>query len=1227
MSQFYESNLSSYQEDPINFPSQASVTNSFFHHQAKHLGEMTNNTTVKNNIINIDSEARPTINVITSRTISTRQDFLWSHDGVFRIAVKNPEQLISRNNHNGLVSKNQIPEQIIITINSQLSHGYPSNPSNFSLGGLAEHEVIFNESSGSPFFYAELDSYLGDHDEAWYILKDVYTTKDGKYGSEGQHPLILKHVTHIKQGYPNPNCYNVSFKTTYRNITNISLISSEFPKPIRLTINGLKPSFFAEVEITNLNNLNNQNNQDKLDIKRSITLRPQHCRNDLDLTLELANSLSQVLYDYQLIPLVTKNGNTKLSILNLTVSQDRAEKYQLDNTNRLLIKIKGDYNFQFNETVLVKWDGILSYYRVVETHTIKIAVEVNGQLDDKIAYLSPLYLDGKEVGYFVRTFQQDGQAYLIVTSEMDDAFQIGNRLNFGPLNTVVQITDMIILGNGLNLLLEYLKTLNTSEILSPERPNREGIYSLSPFRLVYPEDSILETSSLSNLETFSPVKISDQNTYTIPGQVINSGNNTSRISFQTRDLPAGELGFQINQIKNQSRMRNYDGSVKYLEVIMAEPVGENSLKIYIRNNDTELFQGQWVNLVFQNLTQEYLPIQEVVDSNFPSDSHDDPQGNPDNREIESSGPTIIVDLLLDSPSPETLKTYSQVRYLKVKDDEILIRKTPKKNIRGILTDSCLRSHRKLPVTTADNFSPGYIIKIGNDLDGKIETNSELNIIEQVVENHDEPYLITKHPLSNSRLEGTNIQQLYPILRLTQDIKAGDHILMVYSGDDISTRKKLIGSLNWLSSYLSDFSAPLESNFISEETIFVKGITKAHTDNTYLIHLSYPVKHNYHHGDAYLVLFLEKETDPNSHETVRDVAPSSLNYYDGQDWYTGFATVKAPGRQNIPTYLNIYAMESENIPVFGLSDSDIATRGMEGLDITSNMEHLSDFITAPVETIHLTSLNDKPEVFHQYQTIYNQEMVVVRGRYCGRGGMIRQTDHNDQLQTNLHFSNVVAHKSHPGKVTCYLSRDLLPNDLRDQTTDPDYPSNPDNPNNSNNPDNPDNQNVTTDKIDPIDILVNVTPKNHQITPKEENYHYFYLCCQELPNIQTTNGDIGKYKALDGWSFLNNSNYPVDELNTRQQSMSYRHLLNNIFAKIQVDTTSQHYSDGIMYNTFVKTGADFSQNPIREISNLTFVCLWPDGQLVDFGYQNHSFTLEITQALGTLSHINPITGTIS
>ena len=167
-----------YLMDPINF----TPNTSFFGNQIKHLGKTTGNKGVKKNVISINSECRNKINQITSKLISTRSDFLWAYNGQFRISIRNPYQIIETNS-----GGSTIPSVIKITIN-MVSPTYFNKLEYITIGGLPYYDVVYDDELGTPFFYAELDSYSEDNDESWYILRGITPSVDGKYGEQTEPP-------------------------------------------------------------------------------------------------------------------------------------------------------------------------------------------------------------------------------------------------------------------------------------------------------------------------------------------------------------------------------------------------------------------------------------------------------------------------------------------------------------------------------------------------------------------------------------------------------------------------------------------------------------------------------------------------------------------------------------------------------------------------------------------------------------------------------------------------------------------------------------------------------------------------------------------------------------------------------------------------------------------------------------------------------------------------------
>ena len=124
----------------------------------------------------------------------------------------------------------------------------------------------------------------------------------------------------------------------------------------------------------------------------------------------------------------------------------------------------------------------------------------------------------------------------------------------------------------------------------------------------------------------------------------------------------------------------------------------------------------------------------------------------------------------------------------------------------------------------------------------------------------------------------------------------------------------------------------------------------------------------------------------------------------------------------------------------------------------------------------------------------------------------------------------------------------------------------------------NYNYIIKNIDPYINEYNIKKcKNNNIIL--ELYKYFLITCKEL-SIVYTNTDI-----------ITNTNK-----------------VNNIFAKILMENIDNINND-ILINTFSPT-PKFYYDPIAELYKLTLQFYYPNGELVDFGDQEHTFTLEIT-----------------
>lgn len=1154
----------SYEDYPINFPSNKEIQDSFFNNQYNSLVENPKSTLLKKHRIALDSECRNIQDQLRTKNINTCDDCLRSENGDFKIIIDNPLQLINTSHSSQIYDKKNIKSQIrIIIIAANNDYLYGDGIAK-NIGGIPSQDILFNPEKSGPCHFADLSGYLEDEDRCIYTIRNLNSSIDGKYSG-----FIIRLVEDIIAGYPTPAIYQLTFKETFKNIIQIKLLSSEFPIPSRLNINGLKPTYFANILIPNLN------------INRTINLDKLSTDNDELLTLEIADKILDAVYDVKVSPFISKGLTTNLSLVHLFIDKQDICDIKMINDLKLLLTIKGDWTVYCNETLLVLLDSILSYFRIVITYNLQLKVTFNVDANITPPVGSPIYLDNTIVGYFLDSYSKNGENYLVVLSENIDAFNIGNRLNLGKINFVFQVADNILLGEGTHIVLEQIRQLRPKNIYKEFIPQIEGLYRLENFALQYPEDSILVTSKLRVLNILSNLKSTSQKEYKINGTLTKLTQNSNKLSFSTRDLPNSNDGYQIvNIISDQLNRGGFQNNRKAvsLSVIMSDFTDDGNLRVYIRDNYS-LKKGQWLKIIYDNLPPKYL---EIIDIELERDS------------LGQHGPTVILGVsnIEDNQEKGRENDISKISKLKViRDETILERGTSYNNAKSFLSDSCLRGNKILALTSSssDEFLADFIVKIGNDLDGRDRTSSELNIISQTREidsdNENDTNLIMelRYPIVNSRLRGTEVKLLYPIFGLMYNLREGAREIDIISNYDLSCEQQIHACINWLSNYLVDLGH--QTVFISEEPIIVEKIIKLRRDNYYRLELKYPLNNSYISKESYLVLFAEYKDDK-----LIGSEMTSLTYNNGEEWFTGFQISKSQEKdRQLPDKFTIYGMSGENIPVFGLSESDVATRGLERLDVASNMEHISDYLTSPDPTLCLKRVIDKPSFF-------DDNYLVTKGRFMGRGGQIRSVDESgdEDINLDLSFSNLLANCDGFNTASCQFSRNLLPEGL-------------------------------TSNINNITLVAR--PIEELGCQIKHSYNYFYLCSPQIKNIELTNGVISQYKALDGWSFLNNSNYENEELTMRRDSMENEKLLNNIFAKIQVYQESDSLEKDKLVNTFVDCPAEFLENPIRNLTDLKLVCLWPDGQLVDFNCQNHSMTIELVEKQDTLNNINPINGSIN
>lgn len=190
----------------INFPSHSEVKESFFNRQITCLQENMSSQqdiTLKKHLISINSEGRRKINNLTTKTIITRRDFLWSHQGTFKIAISNPIQLIDEeinnsNDYHHLASR--IPSEIKVII-VKTSNDIDNINTPVNIGGIPEYDLLYREETGRPYFYADLSEYSEEDDESWYVLRNINSIINGSYGSYGSNIDnidTIDNITHTK---------------------------------------------------------------------------------------------------------------------------------------------------------------------------------------------------------------------------------------------------------------------------------------------------------------------------------------------------------------------------------------------------------------------------------------------------------------------------------------------------------------------------------------------------------------------------------------------------------------------------------------------------------------------------------------------------------------------------------------------------------------------------------------------------------------------------------------------------------------------------------------------------------------------------------------------------------------------------------------------------------------------------------------------------------------------
>jgi hypothetical protein len=268
---------------------------------------------------------------------------------------------------------------------------------------------------------------------------------------------------------------------------------------------------------------------------------------------------------------------------------------------------------------------------------------------------------------------------------------------------------------------------------------------------------------------------------------------------------------------------------------------------------------------------------------------------------------------------------------------------------------------------------------------------------------------------------------------------------------------------------------------------------------------------------------------------------------------------------------------------------------------SNMEHLFDLYSSPDSQTPISTANVPKELFRSLEA---DELLLVKGRFGLRNGSVRKKHKWSQIYTDTSKSglNIPSTSCRTRKITTKFASSHIRREM-----------------------------ITGHHTG--DVRVKIRPKGAPFI--SENYSYFLVCCPSLSNIITPNGEITKYKAQNGWSFMQqNSPESAEILSQRKKTFGYRDMLQHIFAKIQINqehsitqsiTPVKNSAENILYNTFVETPLILN-HPIQELDSLEIVCLWPNGQLVDFQGEDFSMTFEITETQGTLKQVNARTGLV-
>lgn len=1089
--------------------------------QHKSLQNIKKNNLDKSSIITIDSRFRNQFARFNTRQLSTSINCIKIHNEKVYIIFEDLYELIENNNIN------EVPDNILIIL---IDSDFLSIDSliDKKIAGIPYYKLLYNNQDRGPLLSCKLYNYNKIEGTVTYVINNISINikNDDVSYNETDLNLIVKRVIDYIPGYNNPNFYNIQFKSTYHNIIGLRIISSEFPNPKTLGINSLEPNYTFDISIP------------ELKIIRTITLDIYSCNNPNSILNELIKQINKNLYEFFVYPFLTNQLNKNLVLLYLSIKIENILITKKINDNKVILLCNDDITFPQNDMLLLNTKQAFGFYRNNFNSYYLLEINLNIEILPEIPKLSNIYIDNDLVGFYSESYTEDGLYFFKIYTENLEAFQVGNRLNLGTLNVVFTIVNTTLIGNNLCLILDRVKKMIVNKQYQQLFNDNIGIFNLLDFKFIYPLNSIILRTGLKDLDQINKRKMSKTTKYYINGNIYNIDNNT-RLQLKPDPLKDSARNYQIINIKNRNSYinRNISESLINYNVILCDLTKDGNIRCYLRETINNISIGTWVKVIYNNCHPNVLQIIELTDDN-----------------------TTIILKNYDSNDLVNLEI-SSIKL--AKNDINILRGFQPLFTKAILTNSILRSENKISIlyTNDMEFLIGSIIKIG-ETDNNSTTNTELNIVTHIDELSNNEMLITlKYPITNSRLKGTIITGFYLYFTINPNL-INKNTITITSNEDLSHLKNISGSINWLSNTL--IYTNNATRLVDEEPIFIDKILKVNNE-TYTLVLKNQIN-NMYNNNIYIVLFINSN--------LENIEPSTFNFKDdSNNWITAIRTVDNIKIDDEIT-LNIYGMTADNIPVYGLSDSDVATRGINNIDNDLSMELVSDNLTYPdpIKDFDINKeLNEKYQFYEEYM---DNKLLFINGRFTGRGGLIHlnkiRNFKSDLLDVSL--LDFEFNKTNPN---LYLSNRILPKEF---------------------------------SINKNDDYIFTVVSNDTNETYSENYTYFYICCKELQYIQQIN-DLSKHKLFNN----------EDD----NDSNGLKKYLNNIIAVVQVNIIN---GLPFMFNTVIPINLDFTSNPIRKLSSLTLIYLWPNGQLVDFNSINHSFTIEIVEKSNTLTHINPVNGMI-